>query len=158
MKPFRHAFFIWGWPLLAQDNPLVLLDEPTTWLDINYQVELMRELQTMGKTVFTVLHDLNQASRYCDHLVVLEGGQVQAQGLAETVLTPEMLREIFHLEAEIYPEPVVPAPDVRGEITRVRRTAPYPTLISKCGNIAESPADFSFASARSSAKCALLPD
>ena len=109
MKPFRHAFFIWGWPLLAQDNPLVLLDEPTTWLDINHQVELMklmRELQTMGKTVVTVLHDLNQASRYCDHLVVLEGGQVQAQGLAETVLMPEMLREIFHLEAEIYPEPV----------------------------------------------------
>ena len=113
MKPFRHAFFIWGWPLLAQDNPLVLLDEPTTWLDINHQVELMklmRELQTMGKTVVTVLHDLNQASRYCDHLVVLEGGQVQAQGLAETVLTPEMLREIFNLEAEIHPEPVSQRP------------------------------------------------
>lgn len=83
MKPFRHVFFIWGWPLLAQDNPLVLLDEPTTWLDINYQVELMklmRELQTMGKTVFTVLHDLNQASRYCDHLVVLEGGTGAGSG------------------------------------------------------------------------------
>ena len=113
MKPFRHAFFIWGWPLLAQDNPLVLLDEPTTWLDINHQVELMklmRELQTMGKTVVTVLHDLNQASRYCDHLVVLEGGRVQAQGRAETVLTPEMLREIFHLEAEIHPDPVSQRP------------------------------------------------
>lgn len=64
----------------------------------------------MGKTVVTVLHDLNQASRYCDHLVVLERGQVQAQGLAETVLTPEMLREIFHLEAEIHPEPVSQRP------------------------------------------------
>lgn len=82
----------------------MLLDEPTTWLDINHQVELMklmRELQTMGKTVVTVLHDLNQASRYCDHLVVLEGGQVQAQGLAETVLTPEMLREIFHRSGDL---------------------------------------------------------
>ncbi|MBS6568437.1 MAG: Fe(3+) dicitrate ABC transporter ATP-binding protein FecE [Klebsiella michiganensis] len=99
--------------LLAQDTPLVLLDEPTTWLDINHQVELMtlmRELQRMGKTVVTVLHDLNQASRYCDHLVVLEGGQVRAQGSAETVLTPEMLREIFHLEAEIHPEPVSQRP------------------------------------------------
>ena len=99
--------------LLAQDTPLVLLDEPTTWLDIHHQVALMtlmRELQTMGKTVVTVLHDLNQASRYCDHLVVLEGGRVQAQGLAETVLTPEMLREIFHLEAEIHPEPVSQRP------------------------------------------------
>lgn len=95
--------------LLAQDTPLVLLDEPTTWLDINHQVELMklmRELQLMGKTVVTVLHDLNQASRYCDHLVVLAGGQVQAHGPAETVLTPEMLREVFSLEAEIHPEPV----------------------------------------------------
>ena len=47
MKPFRHAFFIWGWPLLAQDNPLVLLDEPTTWLDINYQVELMKLMREL---------------------------------------------------------------------------------------------------------------
>lgn len=99
--------------LLAQDTPLVLLDEPTTWLDINHQVELMklmRELQRMGKTVVTVLHDLNQASRYCDHLVVLEGGKVQAQGTPERVLTANMLREVFHLEAEIHPEPVSQRP------------------------------------------------
>ncbi|WP_139537876.1 Fe(3+) dicitrate ABC transporter ATP-binding protein FecE [Klebsiella spallanzanii] len=99
--------------LLAQDTPLVLLDEPTTWLDINHQVELMRlmrELQLMGKTVVTVLHDLNQASRYSDHLVVLAGGKVQAQGPAETVLTPEMLREVFSLEAEIHPEPISQRP------------------------------------------------
>lgn len=57
-----------------------------------------------------MLHDLNQASRYCDHLVVLEGGQVRAQGSAETVLAPEMLRMIFHLEAEIHPEPVSQRP------------------------------------------------
>nr|WP_287860593.1 Fe(3+) dicitrate ABC transporter ATP-binding protein FecE [Klebsiella sp.] len=95
--------------LLAQDTPLVLLDEPTTWLDINHQVELMklmRDLQLMGKTVVTVLHDLNQASRYCDHLVVLKNGNVQAEGSPEAVLTPQMLREVFHLEAEIHPEPV----------------------------------------------------
>ena len=57
--------------VLAQDTPLILLDEPTTYLDINHQVELMRlmvELKRQGKTVVTVLHDLNQASRYCDHL------------------------------------------------------------------------------------------
>lgn len=99
--------------LLAQDTPLVLLDEPTTWLDINHQVELMklmRELQMQGKTVVTVLHDLNQASRYCDHLIVLEGGRIQSQGSPETVLTPEMLREVFHLEAEIHPEPVSQCP------------------------------------------------
>ncbi|HHG8772485.1 TPA: Fe(3+) dicitrate ABC transporter ATP-binding protein FecE [Raoultella planticola] len=95
--------------ILAQDTPLVLLDEPTTWLDINHQVELMklmRELQQTGKTVVAVLHDLNQASRYCDHLVVLERGQVQAEGDPERVLTPALLREVFRLEAEIHPEPI----------------------------------------------------
>lgn len=69
--------------VLAQDTPLILLDEPTTYLDINHQVELMRlmvELKRQGKTVVTVLHDLNQASRYCDHLVVLASGRVMAQG------------------------------------------------------------------------------
>ncbi|WP_434641959.1 Fe(3+) dicitrate ABC transporter ATP-binding protein FecE [Klebsiella sp. I138] len=94
---------------LAQDTPLVLLDEPTTWLDINHQVELMkllRELQQAGKTVITVLHDLNQASRYCDHLVVLDRGQIQAEGPPETVLTPAMLRAVFSLEADIHPDPV----------------------------------------------------
>ena len=67
--------------VLAQDTPLILLDEPTTYLDINHQVELMRlmvELKRQGKTVVTVLHDLNQASRYCDHLVVLASGRVMA--------------------------------------------------------------------------------
>ncbi|MFK3703753.1 Fe(3+) dicitrate ABC transporter ATP-binding protein FecE [Klebsiella sp. NPDC088457] len=95
--------------ILAQDTPLVLLDEPTTWLDINHQVELMklmRELQQAGKTVVAVLHDLNQASRYCDHLVVLERGQLQAEGDPERVLTPALLREVFRLEAEIHPEPI----------------------------------------------------
>lgn len=95
--------------ILAQQTPLVLLDEPTTWLDINHQVELMklmRELQMCGKTVVTVLHDLNQASRYCDHLVVLESGKVRAQGLPEQVLTPALLRSVFQLEAEIHPDPI----------------------------------------------------
>ncbi|EBP9162759.1 Fe(3+) dicitrate ABC transporter ATP-binding protein FecE, partial [Salmonella enterica] len=67
--------------VLAQDTPVVLLDEPTTYLDINHQVELMHlmhELQTQGKTVVAVLHDLNQASRYCDHLVMLANGRVMA--------------------------------------------------------------------------------
>ncbi len=95
--------------MLAQDTPVVLLDEPTTWLDINHQVELMGLMQALrdeGKTVITVLHDLNQASRYCDHLVLLAKGNIAAQGTPETVLTPERLREVFSVEAEIHPEPV----------------------------------------------------
>jgi len=60
---------------LAQDAELVLLDEPTTYLDLNRQAELMgmmRQMQQNGKTVITVLHDLNQACRYCDHLIVMK--------------------------------------------------------------------------------------
>ncbi|SFU79452.1 Fe(3+) dicitrate ABC transporter ATP-binding protein FecE [Xenorhabdus koppenhoeferi] len=95
--------------MLAQDTPVVLLDEPTTYLDINHQVELMRlmgELKTQGKTVVAVLHDLNQASRWCDHLVVLADGKVMAQGTPEVVIQPELLRTVFSVEAEIHPEPV----------------------------------------------------
>lgn len=95
--------------VLAQDTPVVLLDEPTTYLDINHQVELMRlmgELKTAGKSVIAVLHDLNQASRYCDHLVILANGRVIAQGTPEEVMKPELLKKVFSVEAEIHPEPI----------------------------------------------------
>lgn len=95
--------------VLAQDTPVVLLDEPTTYLDIDHQVELMRlmgDLRTQGKTVVAVLHDLNQASRYCDYLVVLASGRVMAQGTPEEVMTPALLKAVFNVEAEIHPEPV----------------------------------------------------
>ena len=95
--------------MLAQDTPIVLLDEPTTWLDINHQVELMGLMQALrdeGKTVIAVLHDLNQASRYCDNLVVLAKGNISAQGTPEAVLTPALLQQVFSVETEIHPEPV----------------------------------------------------
>ncbi|MCU6671452.1 Fe(3+) dicitrate ABC transporter ATP-binding protein FecE [Enterobacteriaceae bacterium H4N4] len=95
--------------VLAQDTPMVLLDEPTTYLDINHQVELMRlmgELKTQGKTVVAVLHDLNQASRYCDHLVVLANGRVMAQGAPHEVMNPALLKTVFSVEAQIHPEPL----------------------------------------------------
>ncbi|GKW36257.1 Fe(3+) dicitrate ABC transporter ATP-binding protein FecE [Pectobacterium carotovorum] len=95
--------------LLAQDTPVVLLDEPTTYLDINHQVELMkllRELNQAGKTVVTVLHDLNQASRYCDHLVMLADGRMMAQGSPHEVMKPELLQRVFSIDAEIHAEPV----------------------------------------------------
>ncbi|TAI89606.1 Fe(3+) dicitrate ABC transporter ATP-binding protein FecE [Pectobacterium versatile] len=95
--------------LLAQDTPVVLLDEPTTYLDINHQVELMKllhELNQAGKTVVTVLHDLNQASRYCDHLVMLADGRVIAQGSPREVMKPDLLQQVFSIDAEIHAEPV----------------------------------------------------
>ncbi len=70
--------------ILAQNTDIVMLDEPTTYLDLSHQVELMNMMRAMndkGKTVVVVLHDLNQACRYCDHLVVLkEGGDCGRRG------------------------------------------------------------------------------
>jgi len=95
--------------VLAQDTPLLLLDEPTTWLDISHQVELMelmRRQNQQGKTLVAVLHDLNQASRYCDHLVLMSQGSIVAQGAPEAIMTPALLARVFHIEAQIHPDPV----------------------------------------------------
>ncbi|MFF6012935.1 Fe(3+) dicitrate ABC transporter ATP-binding protein FecE [Rahnella sp. R3(2024)] len=94
--------------VLAQDTPLMLLDEPTTYLDISHQVELMNLLRSQnqqGKTLVAVLHDLNQASRYCDYLVMMVAGNIIAQGTPEQVMTPALLSQVFDIDAQIYPEP-----------------------------------------------------
>lgn len=94
--------------VLAQDTPLMLLDEPTTYLDISHQVELMNLLRSQnqqGKTLVAVLHDLNQASRYCDYLVMMVAGNIIAQGIPEEVMTPALLSQVFDINAQIYPEP-----------------------------------------------------
>ena len=98
---------------LAQDAELVLLDEPTTYLDLNRQAELMgmmRQMQQNGKTVITVLHDLNQACRYCDHLIVMKKGAVMAQGTPDEVMTEELLKEVFDLDVEIHRDPIADSP------------------------------------------------
>ena len=103
----------WIAMILAQKTDLVLLDEPTTWLDIAHQIELlklMRELNQQGKTIVVVLHDLNQACRYCDELVVFKQGAVQQQGTPEQVLTQKLVEEVFDLCAEIHPDPVAGSP------------------------------------------------
>ncbi|WP_456202043.1 hypothetical protein [Enterobacter hormaechei] len=76
----------------------------------------MVELKRQGKTVVTVFHHLNQASRYCDHLVVLASGRVMAQGAPEAVMKPELLKTVFSVEAEIHPEPVSGRPMCVGEV------------------------------------------
>lgn len=98
---------------LAQTTPVLLLDEPTTYMDMNHQTELMlllRQLNQQGKTVVTVLHDLNQASRYCDHLVMVASGKIIAQGAPEEVMTPDLLATVFDIAAEIHPDPVSGTP------------------------------------------------
>lgn len=99
--------------VLAQDAPMVLLDEPTTYLDLNHQAELMammRRLQQAGKTVITVLHDLNQACRYCDHLIVLKKGQLMAEGSPFEVMNEALLKDVFDLAVEIHQDPISQTP------------------------------------------------
>ncbi|WCE28846.1 Fe(3+) dicitrate ABC transporter ATP-binding protein FecE [Vibrio sp. SCSIO 43137] len=100
---------VWIAMVLAQDTPVVMLDEPTTYLDLSHQVELMKLIQKLndkGKTVIVVLHDLNQACRYCDHLVVLKSGEIAAKGSPEEVFTESLLKNVFDLDAVVKPDPV----------------------------------------------------
>lgn len=106
---------VWIAMLLAQQTPVMLVDEPTTFLDIAHQyevMELLRGLHLAGKTVVTVLHDLNQAARYADHLIVLKDGDVVLTGRPHEVITPEVVGQVFGLDALVVPDPVTGTPVV----------------------------------------------
>ncbi|MCL4515295.1 MAG: heme ABC transporter ATP-binding protein [Firmicutes bacterium] len=101
---------------LAQEPRLILLDEPTSHLDINYQIEvldLMRRLnRKQGVAVVAVLHDLNLAAQYCDRLVLLSGGKVYADGKPGEVLTPAKIRAVYGVEARVHQDALTGRPYV----------------------------------------------
>lgn len=100
---------------LAQDTPYVMLDEPTTFLDIRYQfetLELVRQLHDAGRTSILVLHDIAQAARYGDRLIVMREGRVHAEGRPKDVITPELIRRVYELDCDVYPDPVTGTPVV----------------------------------------------
>lgn len=88
---------------LAQEPAVLLLDEPTNHLDVRHQHELLGLLGATGLTVVVVLHDLALAGRYCERLVVLDGGRVHAAGATGDVLTPATIRAVFGVEAGVTP-------------------------------------------------------
>ena len=100
--------------LLAQETPVVLLDEPTTFLDIGHQLEVLTLVQRLnreqGMTIGLVLHDLNQASRYADRMIALSQGKIVADGTPEEVLTPALLAEVFRVKAHILRDPEAGTP------------------------------------------------
>lgn len=104
----------WFGMALAQDTPVLLLDEPTTFLDPAAQIALLDIVRSLnrelGRTMVLVLHDLNLAARYADNLVVLKDGEVVAAGVPREVMTRDLLREVFGVEAEIFPDPRTGAP------------------------------------------------
>lgn len=101
---------VWLATCLAQDTGVVLLDEPTTYLDLRYQVELLdlvRDLATEhGVAVGVVLHDLNQAAAVADQVVLLHQGVVRATGPADEVLTSELLSEVYGIHVDVYTHPL----------------------------------------------------
>ncbi|MPV37721.1 ABC transporter ATP-binding protein [Georgenia subflava] len=107
---------VWIAMALAQDPDVLLLDEPTTFLDVTHQIDVLDLLHEQnrerGTTVVMVLHDLNMAARYADHLVVMADGKVVATGPPDEVLTAGLVREAFGLEARIVPDPVCGSPMV----------------------------------------------
>lgn len=105
---------VWIALALAQGTPLMLLDEPTTFLDLAHQVEvldLLAELnQTEDRTIVVVLHDLNLACRYAQHLIAMKDGAIVAEGPPAEVITPTLVSDVFGLEAHIIDDPLTGTP------------------------------------------------
>jgi iron complex transport system ATP-binding protein len=95
---------------LAQDPQVLLLDEPTTFLDLHHQLELLELLKTLNQerqlSIITVLHDINLAMRYSDRLAMLKQGVIKSIGRSADVITPENLRQVFDVEAVTIITPV----------------------------------------------------
>jgi len=101
---------------LAQQTDLLLLDEPTTHLDLAHAVEVLdlvvRLCRDTGRTIVMVLHDMNLAARYSDHLVVMKDGGVHGEGTPADILTPDLLMDVFGLRAHVFRDPVDALPTI----------------------------------------------
>lgn len=104
----------WIAMVLAQETSIMLLDEPTTWLDISHQIDLLELLselnRTQGYTLAAVLHDLNQACRYATHLIALRDGEIVAQGAPKEIVTPALIERIYGMRCMIIADPVAGTP------------------------------------------------
>ncbi|MDF2555754.1 MAG: iron dicitrate transporter ATP-binding protein [Microbacterium sp.] len=126
---------------LAQETDILLLDEPTTFLDVAHQVEVLDLLTDLnrerGTTIVMVLHDMNLAARYSDHLFALRAGRIVASGAPDDVMTSELIREVFDLDALVVADPVSGSPIVlpRG---RHHVSAAVPAAAASVGATASS--------------------
>ncbi|WP_102157972.1 ATP-binding cassette domain-containing protein [Zhihengliuella halotolerans] len=105
---------VWIAMALAQETDLLLLDEPTTYLDVAHQLEVLDVVADLnrrrGTTVAIVLHDLNLAARYADHLIALKSGEIYAQGHPAAVVTEKMVQDVFGMPSRVIPDPVAGTP------------------------------------------------
>ncbi|QHM95910.1 iron-enterobactin ABC transporter ATP-binding protein [Kosakonia sacchari] len=104
----------WIAMVLAQETAIMLLDEPTTWLDISYQIDLLELLSELnreqGYTLAAVLHDLNQACRYATHLIALRDGKIVAQGAPKEIVTAELIEAVYSMRCMIIDDPIAHTP------------------------------------------------
>jgi hypothetical protein len=130
------------------ETSIMLLDEPTTWLDISYQIDLLELLSALnreqGYTLAAVLHDLNQACRYATHLIALRDGKIVAQGAPKEIVTAELIEAVYGLRCMIIEDPVAGTPLVvplgrrslcPGWRLRIRATTVAPVSDSATGDI-----------------------
>ncbi|HEY3906225.1 MAG TPA: ABC transporter ATP-binding protein [Streptosporangiaceae bacterium] len=100
--------------VLAQDTPIMLLDEPTTFLDPAHQLEVLGLLTELnerdGRTIVAVVHDINQAGRFAHHLIAMRQGQILAEGTPAEVITEHVIAETFGITCVIIPDPVTATP------------------------------------------------
>jgi len=105
---------VWIAMALAQETEVLLLDEPTTYLDLAHQVEVLDLVTDLnrqrGTTVAIVLHDLNLAARYADHMIAMKGGRIVAEGTSTDVVTEDLVRDVFGLDSRVLPDPVSGTP------------------------------------------------
>ncbi|WKA58479.1 ABC transporter ATP-binding protein [Planococcus shenhongbingii] len=100
---------VWIAMALAQETEMIFLDEPTTYLDMAHQLEILELLEKLnkeqGRTIVMVLHDLNQAARFADHIIAMKDGQVVKAGTCHEVITQPVLKKVFRIDAEIGLDP-----------------------------------------------------
>lgn len=105
---------VWIAMALAQDTDTIFLDEPTTYLDMNHQLEILELLYRLNqenhKTIIMVLHDLNLAARFSDCLVAMKDGKIKYKGSAEEIMKDVILKDIFHIKAQIVTDPIFNRP------------------------------------------------
>ncbi|WP_100398717.1 ABC transporter ATP-binding protein [Bacillus sp. FJAT-44742] len=100
---------VWIAMALAQETEMIFLDEPTTYLDMAHQLEVLELLESLnkkqGRTIVMVLHDINQAARFADYIIALKDGEIIKSGSADEIISPSVLQEVFQIDAEIGRDP-----------------------------------------------------
>ncbi|WP_078378504.1 ABC transporter ATP-binding protein [Sutcliffiella halmapala] len=127
---------VWIAMALAQETEIIFLDEPTTYLDMAHQLEVLELLQKLNReqerTIVMVLHDLNQAARFADYIIALKDGEIVKAGDCEDVINRDVLKQVFHIDAEIGRDPRTNKPMcitynlLKGENTHEKEMTPSP--------------------------------